>query len=169
MPPRRPIRAFIIQYLDAGRVYRQVTSLQAAAVEVNAPGRHCVDCHYSGLAGMALEVTFTVQAGVEQRFSRWNITVDNQAGLQLVDVQFPFIVANIELGGDRAVLMPFSSGELIANPGPDVLQPDFPFTWQFDPANGNSTHYPGSHFAQFMAYYNDRAGLYLACDDTAAM
>ena len=29
-------------------------------------------------------------------------------------------------------------------------------------------HYPGGTFAQFLAYYNEQAGLYLACEDTAA-
>lgn len=90
--------------------------------------------------------------------------MDNAAGLHIVDVQFPFVVAAYGLDGN--VLVPQVMGDLYVNPQPQDLTPDFPFNWQFQPENGNSTHYPGGIIAQFLAYYNDRAGLYLACDDT---
>ena len=48
---------------------------------------------------------------------------------------------------------------------PEDLQPDHPHTWQFLPENTDTDHYPGYTFAQFLAYYNDRAGIYIACED----
>jgi hypothetical protein len=49
------------------------------------------------------------------------------------------------------------------------LGPDGLACWDFGPRGMHTgwNHYPGVYFAQFMAYYNDRAGLYLAMDDTA--
>jgi hypothetical protein len=39
---------------------------------------------------------------------------------------------------------------------------------QFNSRNGSFNHYPGGQFAQFLAYHNDRAGIYLATEDTRA-
>ncbi len=52
------------------------------------------------------------------------------------------------------------------NPSASVLRPDSPIAWQLNQYNGAFNHYPGGQFAQFLAYYNDRAGLYFACEDT---
>ncbi len=43
------------------------------------------------------------------------------------------------------------------------LLPDNWTTWLWEDLNQD--HYPGWQFAQFLAYYNDRCGFYLACDD----
>ena len=45
------------------------------------------------------------------------------------------------------------------------MEPDSPHAWQFRPENGDANHYPGLIHAQFLAYYNDRAGIYLASLD----
>jgi len=162
--PEHP--AFVIQYLDDDGKYRQLTSLTAETVEVVGEETRLI-AHYRKLDGREIDVTFTVRAEAGDRFSRWEITVENGAGLRIVDVQFPFIVASYALPGSRALLRPYNMGELIVNPQPEHLAPDFPFAWQFHPDNTDFMHYPGGTFAQLLAYYNDRAGLYLSCDDTA--
>ena len=48
------------------------------------------------------------------------------------------------------------------------LNPDCLGEWEFCARTGDCNHYPGTQFAQLLAYYNDRAGLYLACNDTQA-
>jgi hypothetical protein len=47
------------------------------------------------------------------------------------------------------------------------LEPDSPHAWQFRPENGDASHYPGLTFAQFLAYHNDRAGIYMSCQDSS--
>src|SRR5438046_210225 len=37
------------------------------------------------------------------------------------------------------------------------------------PENSDALHYPGYTTAQFLAYFNDRAGLYLACQDSSGL
>jgi len=160
--PEHP--AFVLQYLEDG-TYRQLTSLMAETVEVTGEKARLV-ARYRRLGGREIHVTFTVRADPKDRFSRWGITVQNDAGLRITDVQFPFVVASYDLAGERAILWPLVMGDLLRNPEPDHLSPDFPFNWQFHPEHGDSLHYPGGTFAQFLAYYNDRAGLYLACNDT---
>jgi len=163
--------AFVIQYLDEKRQYRQISSGQAADVRVRhtaGRGRATLRATYRRLAGMDLEVTTTVVAARRDRLSRWRISLRNRAGLDIVDVQFPFIVAAYDLNGRpgrSALLWPLYSGMLIRDPKPERLAPDWPGAWQFVPDNGDCGHYPGGQFAQFLAYCNGRAGLYVACED----
>ena len=162
--------AFVLQYLDDEGAFRQIASGEAKAITVDHVESR-LTARYHGLAGLALDVVFTVRCAADDRFSRWNISVDNRAGLRLVDVQFPFVITAADLGGtpgSRAIARPYSCGELYVEPGPETLKQDAPGNWQLGPDNGDSSHYPGGTFAQFIAYYNDRAGLYLACEDTAA-
>ncbi len=70
----------------------------------------------------------------------------------------------------EAILLPFFNGKLIRAPGAGgptgKLLADSWRAWEFTSLNGDLDHYPGMQFAQFLAYYNDRGGLYLACEDT---
>jgi hypothetical protein len=120
---------------------------------------------YGALGGLDLDVTLTVHASGEDRFSRWRCSVRKGAGVRLVDVQFPFVV--VPAAG--AVVLPAGhGGHLISGAGLTQLPADEPRRWQLIPENGNSPHYPGRAFAQFLAWTNAGAGVYLACEDTEA-
>src|SRR5260370_7773492 len=58
-------------------------------------------------------------------------------------------------------------GRLLNSPKPQQLQPDSPRAWQFRPETQATWHYPGLTMAQFLAFYNDRAGILLSCRDTS--
>ena len=165
--------AFVIGALDEEREYRLLTSASAEAVEVGCDGQ-TLTAAYRRVGGQELHVTLSVRAAAHDRFSRWQISLDNVAGLHVVDVQFPFLVCPYDLGGaadSEAILLPFFNGRLIRAPRPGSatgkLLPDSWRAWEFTSLNGDLDHYPGMQFAQFLAYYNDRGGLYLACQDTA--
>ena len=105
----------------------------------------------------------------DDRYSRWSLSLRNGADLSITDVQFPFVVSPYHLGGEpgtEAVLQPFGPGVLLEEPKPSDLAPDCPQTWQLRPENGDCSHYPGLTVAQFLAYYNDRAGIFVSCQDT---
>ena len=83
-------------------------------------------------------------------------------------MQFPFVVIRYELGGgagSEQLLIPSMAGRLLKSPQPQDLEPDSPHAWQFRPESGDASHYPGMPFAQFLAYWNDRAGIYINCED----
>lgn len=155
--------AFVLQYLAEG-VYQTLDSRRATTISVT-PTHTGARLEFLGLGGMDLDVTLTVRVSPEDRFSRWSATVRNGAGVAIVDLQFPFIVVPDQ--PDAALLLPNVQGQLLQAPQIERLQADEPRRWQFWPENGNSQHYPGRSFAQFMAWYTPRAGMYLACDDTA--
>jgi hypothetical protein len=174
---------FVLQYLDGHRRYRQITSLQAGEVVVRAEPAatgpdgtaRAVVATYSRLAGLDLDVTISVRAsaadGSSEAFggaTRWSLSLHNGAGLLITAVQFPFVVLRYHLDGSpgsEALLWPYGPGVLLRAPQPQDLAPDDPHTWQMRPENGDTWHYPGYTVAQLMAYYNDRAGVYLGCDD----
>lgn len=154
--------AFALQYLSAEREYVSVDSSQAAGVEtVLATGR--ATFLYREIAGLDLDVAVTVTAALDDDFLRWSLAVDNRSGVRIVDVQCPFVV----LPAEGTVVVPAGlGGHLIEGEGLSHLAADEPRTWQFLPENGDSQHYPGSSYAQFLAWYAPDAGVYLACDDT---
>ncbi|HEY3342099.1 MAG TPA: DUF6259 domain-containing protein, partial [Anaerolineae bacterium] len=182
-PDQAPV--FIIGYLDAERQYRWLYSYQAEDIQITQEefaGRRTLKASYYRLAGLDLRVTCQVSASPQEPLTRWRVGVQNDAGLELVDVQYPFIVCPFDLHGQpgsESILLPhgYGSGRLIQNPGEAVpsggawkqkLAPDSWREWEFCSRTGDANHYPGMQFAQFLAYYNNRAGLYLACEDTEA-
>jgi hypothetical protein len=167
--PEHPV--FAIQYLDRERQYRQLTSLEATAVSSRVErkdGVTTLTAEFRRIGGLDLDVTTAVRASPAEPLSRWKVAVRNGAGIEIVDVQYPFVVCRYGLGGkagSEKLLLPHFYGQLIPAPSMAGLGPDCPPAWQLNRENGSFSHYPGGQFAQFLAYYNDRAGLYLACED----
>ena len=171
---------FIIDWLDEKREFRQLTSAQAREVKVTCDGdgdSKTLTGTFRRIGDLDLHVTFQVKGRPTERLSRWSITLSNEAGIEVVDVQFPFVVCAYELGGaagSETVVLPhgYGSGRLIRDPGSvnsaggTSVRSKLPRdsgVWEINRGYG---HYPGMHFAQFLAYHNDRAGIYLACEDT---
>jgi hypothetical protein len=160
---------FVIQYLTADREFRQVASTEAKDVQTQA-SENSLTAAFTGLGGLNLSATVTVKTAPDDPLSHWSISVRNDANLEITDVQFPFIVLAYNLGGKRgseSLLQPLATGRFWEAPQPQDLEPDSPHAWQFRPENTDTAHYPGLTFAQFLAYYNDRAGVYLACQDNS--
>ncbi len=177
--------AFVIGYFDSQRGYHQLDSQQASAVSVRQEtqaGWVTLHASYHGLAGLALDVHFSISTSPADPFSRWKLSLDNRSGLEIFNVQFPFVVCAFDLAGEKdseSLALPhgYTSGQLIKNfKGEEFVQTPFGVMWRrkLKPdtwtawlwSDWNTEHYPGWQFAQFLAYYNDRAGLYLACNDT---
>lgn len=164
--PDHPV--FVVKVMDVDRQIVDMSSLQAEQIEIRRDGNSVVMV-FSRLNGFDLSVTMTVSASADDLLSRWSLTLTNRTGREIVSVQFPFVVVPYIPGGttdETALLLPHGNGSLIRNPLPESIGPDHSRAWNMEPGNGPTSHYPGSIFAQFMAYYNRRAGVYLACQDT---
>ncbi len=164
--------AFVIQYLDEDRQYQQLDSRSAESCGASVQRSSdltTLSLVYRRVGGMDVEAEVTVRASHSEPLARWRITVRNGASLRIVDVQFPFIVCPYDLGGLRgreALVLPHDFGMLVRAPTCDALGPDAPYAWQFTSRTGSFNHYPGGWFAQFLAYYNNRAGIFIATEDT---
>ncbi len=163
------IPAFVIQYLTEDREFRQIASTEAKEVSIQPLG-NALRADFSGLGGLNLAATVTVRMADNEPLSHWSISIRNHTNLLITDIQFPFIVVPYHLGGrtgSEALLEPITTGKIWEAPKPEDLEPDSPHAWQFRPENFDTHHYPGLVFAQFLAYYNDRAGIYLSCQDNS--
>ena len=171
--PATTDRVFVVQYLDRNRRFRQLSADDAATITARREDDGeltTLRFTYQRLAGLELDVEVAVRAAEDDRFSRFSITLRNDAGLLITDVQFPWFVLPYRLGGSAGserLLWPFGPGVLLRAPRPEDLAPDDPHTWQLRPENGDMLHYPGYTVAQFLAYFSDRCGLFVACEDTA--
>jgi hypothetical protein len=167
----------IVQYLDENRRFRQVASNQAVETEIwhDTEGNDdetTLTANFRRLGGLDVDVAVTVRASKRDRLSYWSLSLRNGTDLLITDVQFPFVVAPYRLTGTpgtETVLWPFGAGALLKAPRPQDLPPDAPHTWQMHPENGAAAHYPGLTFAQFLAYFNDRAGIYIGSQDASGM
>ena len=162
--PGHPV--FALQYLSEDGDYRHVdshsASRQAVACE-DTDDERALTLSFAGVGGMDVDVLLRVRASQGDPLARWSCRVQNRSGLRLVDLQFPFVV--VPEGG--AVVVPAGhGGHLIEGNAVQELPADDPECWQFIPSNGGTNHYPGRAFAQFLAWYNDLAGVYVACEDT---
>jgi len=173
--------AFIAGYVDERGNYRYISSDSAESVSVSvseSDSKKMITACYERLAGIDLDISISVTADTGEELVYWDIIMKNRSGMVINDIQYPFIICSYELYGvpdSGKLLIPsgYGSGKLIVNPKKNNpraqrLQPDYWGAWEFSSGNGNCSHYPGMHFAQFLAYYNSTAGLYLACDDTEA-
>lgn len=166
---------FVIQYLDRGD-FHQISSNQAERVDIELEDggeRTKLVGEFKRIGGKELNVEIEIGASETEKHSIWSLSVANSDGLSITDVQFPFVVVRYDLDGTdccETLVRPFfRSGELMEDPEPWDLEPDDPTAWQFQPGEGLSgaSHYPGLTFAQFLAYYNDRAGVYLSSRDAS--
>ena len=171
--------AFEIGYYDEKKRYRLLSSHEASQVNVNnpAPGVYTAAFDFSE---KKLIVTCIVRTAADDRFARFTVTIENYGNLSIADVQYPFVVCPYKLNGapgSEAIVVPqgYGSGQLLTGDlefGGSVtaqrLRPDSRFAWEFSTGEGPDSHYPGLMYAQFLAYYNNQAGIYMACDDTEA-
>jgi len=162
---------FVLQYFSPMREYRQLTSLDAesAHIDCSESGRQAsLTMRFLRVGGLDLDVVAEVKTSLDDDFSRWRISVRNGAGLELVDVQFPFVVAACPMTGEPGtgtLVLPHYMGHVVHNPSPQNVPTDAPEAWQFSKSWPSTFHYPASVFAQFLAYYRSGLGLYLACED----
>jgi hypothetical protein len=157
--------AFRLQYPEEHEI-REIDADQAADISAEETAQG-IRFRYKNLNGSPLEAV--TEAFSENGAIAFMFSLHNPQAIPICSVQYPMVILKYKLGGadkSETILRPFNAGQLIEAPRPEVLEPDCPQAWIFRPENGNTSHYPGQTFAQFLAYYNNEAGIYIACDDT---
>ncbi|MCY2988266.1 MAG: DUF6259 domain-containing protein [Planctomycetota bacterium] len=114
--------------------------------------------HYGKFPAVDLAVEVAVVSDEKNPLTFWSLRVENNTGRQIKAVRFPQLLAvpTIGDGKDDCLVLPSLPGVLIENPAEN---------WR----NGQSVTltYPGNLSAQFLAYQNRSAGVYLAGSDPA--
>ena len=113
--------------------------------------------HYRKFPGAELNVEVTATLAKDNPLTFWSIHIKNKTGWPIKAVQFPQVLTVPVIGEakDDVLVLPSCAGTLIENPATNL-------------PNGYvlKLAYPGNLSAQFIAYQNRAAGLYLAGTDT---
>ncbi|MFA6543754.1 MAG: DUF6259 domain-containing protein [Limisphaerales bacterium] len=113
---------------------------------------------YAKFPALDLAVEVTAVCDEKNPLTLWTMRVSNNTGRRLKAVRFPQLLAVPVIGDgkDDCLVLPALAGTLIENPAE---------SWR----NGQSVtlRYPGDMSAQFLAYQDRAAGVYLAGMDTA--
>ena len=174
--------AVVVGYLDKRKFYRNVDSRECKSIAVSAAekdGAMTVEGVFTGFRGMDIVLTLRASASPGDPNFDFTVELQNRDGSRVIDIQYPFVLCRFDLGGERGtetIALPhgYGTGQIIKNPGESIfgvarkLNADSNKAWEFSADVAYSAHYPGTMYAQFLCYYNDRAGVYLACDDTQA-
>lgn len=160
---------FRIDHIDERSLFHSIDSSSGefTVQHMNGPESKGVQFRFERLGGLNLGAVVTIQVSQGGEVE-WGIELANDAGIAIANLHFPWVVVRYDLGGtpqSECLLRPFWYGVLHRRIRPIDLEPDDLSVWRFHPENGDTSHYPGLIFAQFLAYYNDRAGLMVACDD----
>ncbi len=164
---------FVVQYLDAQHALQELSSLDARRVSVQARSGAAGDeviCSYEHIGALDLSAVATIHTSPDDPAIFWRIAFTMPTDATITNVQYPYIVVSYAPDGDKdgsKLLQPFSNGRLHQRLRPHHFPPDFPDLWHLAPPNNEAAHYPGLTFAQFLAYYNQQAGLLLSCRDAA--
>lgn len=108
---------------------------------------------YGKFPGLDLAVEVTATCEAKEPLTQWSIRVENRTGRRLRAVRFPQLLAVPTLGPgkDDVLVLPALPGTLIENPAEN---------WRV--GQSVTLQYPGNLSAQFLAYQDRTAGLYLA-------
>lgn len=134
-----------------------IESSQAGESSVNAEAGK-ITIKYGKFPAFDLAIEVTVTSEEKSQLTLWSIRVANNTGRPIKTVRFPQFLAVPAIGDakDDFLVLPALAGTLIENPAGN---------WH----NGQSVTlaYPGNLSAQFLAYQDRSAGIYLAGMDTA--
>lgn len=124
-------------------------------VEQTAAGSRMV-LRYKDFPSLDLAVEAAVACEANNPLTLWSIAVENRTGRALRSVRFPQLVAvpTIGQGQDDCLVLPAMPGALVRNPAEN---------WRV--GQSASLRYPGDMSAQFLAYQDRAAGVYLAGRD----
>ncbi|MCX7597946.1 MAG: hypothetical protein N2512_03625, partial [Armatimonadetes bacterium] len=95
--------AFVLQYFSPMREYQMLSSHDAETTTISVSdvrGRRRLVMDFGKIGGLDVHVRAEVEAAADWESSYWRIAVNNRAGLEIVDVQFPIVVARCPMTGE---------------------------------------------------------------------
>lgn len=135
-------------------------------------GATTLTMRYEKLNGRPFDVSVTVRCPADGRLTYWSLAVSNRTDLILDHIDFPTVVVPDDLvatGGDARIFWPAVEGAVVEDAArreraDGCAYKPFEFSNRFGFGFGGG-YYPSSCPMQFMAYYGEKAGLYLAAHD----
>ena len=152
---------FSLDLVNAEGAVETIDSARAgtSTASVDRTGQGCiVTITCTDFPGADLSAVVTVVSDTQDPLTRWSLRVDSDPQRRVQAVRFPQLrgVPAIDAGEDDCLVLPALPGTLIQNPAA---------VW----SEGQSVvlRYPGDLSAQFLAWQDRTAGIYLAAMDSA--
>lgn len=163
----RPV--FTIRFRDVAGVIHDIDAHDAQIVAVEAGNPEAITMKYTRFAELPIRVSVSVfvRCPEDSPHTYWRIEVEHEPEWIIEWIDFPDVVVPNDLtatGGSGKLVWPFAEGVLIddvsirENSWFKYAEPKYPNT-------GLDGIYPGIVQSQFMAYYDDQAGLYMGAHD----
>jgi hypothetical protein len=178
IPHHSHLPLFQIELMNDQREFRTITALQAKEVKVTrgeAAGEQTVTIDYKGIAGLPIDARVLVRCPANEPLTYWNLELTNGTTSWIGHVQFPVVEVpfdDLEQNESSQILSSFLDGILTGPIHP--LMGTGNIAWTRPRRNSTEiwrvSNYPGRLVTtQLMAYYNDKGGLYVACDDPTGL
>ncbi|MBN1346689.1 MAG: hypothetical protein JXQ73_28620 [Phycisphaerae bacterium] len=157
-PAHKALFSIILIKEDGGT--ESIDSPQAGESSVSvgkAGGMDKFTITYARFPALDLAVEVTVTSSPEDPLTLWSIRVENKTSRRIKTVRFPQVqaVPAIGEGKDDCLVLPALAGTLIENPQAN-----------WSNGQGVTLSYPGNLSAQFLAFQDRLAGVYLAGMDS---
>lgn len=161
------VPTFAIQLVETTGEFSFVTSDEAGEVEELGGEDDTRTFRFTDVGRQGITVTTRVRITPETGASFWTLSLEQPEGVRIADVHFPYLVVPNRYEGQEGtkLVVPFREGRLIDSPKPGDFEVDHPTSWRFEEKRYAFDYYPGTTFAQFLAYYTKDRGLYVACED----
>ena len=158
-PAHKSLFSIVLAAQDGSQVTVDSVLASESSVTVSSTDRGSqMAIQYAKFPDLNLSVEVTVVCAASEPLTLWSLRIENDTGRRIRAVRFPQFLAVPAIGDgkDDCLVLPALAGTLIENPAE---------TWR----NGQSVtlSYPGNLSAQFLAYQDRSAGVYLAGMDPA--
>lgn len=160
---------FNIRFRDAtqkGKIH-EFNAQQAQECKIE-KGDELITLIYSQFKEEDLKVTVTIRGAKDSPFLYWNLSIENNTPFTIDHIDFPNVAVPDDLvatGGTGRIFWPAQEGCLVEDMRIREESPWLKYAPIEYPKMGWGGFYPSSTQMQYMAYYNDNGGLYLAAHD----
>ena len=160
---------FTIRFRDAsqkGEIH-EYSALDAKDLKIDTKNE-LLKLNYTDFDDVDLAVTISVMLSDDSPFMQWNLSVDNNTPYTIDHIDFPNVVVPNDLvatGGTGRIFWPAQEGVVIEDLRIREESPWLKYKPIEYPRMGWGGLYPSSVQMQYMAYYNDVGGLYMAAHD----
>ena len=158
---------FRIRFRDSKGLPLEYSASDAREFKLVTEGDDAVSLVYRSLKGLPVHATVRVRYPASEALTYWSIKIEHDTPDYIEYIDFPHIAVPNDLpaqGGQSHIFWPAMEGAVIDDV--DAREPTWlKYTPNEFPYTGWRGSYPAATQMQFMAYYNDRGGLYLAAHD----
>lgn len=150
---------------DSGKIY-EYNALQAGRVDIKQM-KNEINIFFSDFPTASMEAVVSIMTDDSSPLISWNISVDNKSPYTLEHIDFPNVTVRNDLignGGLGRIFWPGNEGCLV-----DDIEVREKGGFRYSPIEfpymGCGGIYPTATQMQYMAYYNNQGGLYMAAHD----